>query len=65
MLRYSNLERFAKDKHSSLLDPFVSSSGASGALFRKLHNFYDLRIGPISWSAMLFLAGKACQRQTL
>jgi len=62
VLHYTRLERFAIDKPISLLIKFCEYSP-----WYHMHNItfsWNLTIGPISWSVILHLAGKACYQQT-
>jgi hypothetical protein len=51
VLQYTRVERHAKDKHSSLLGPFVSYdeilNTAPGTVFKTLHFLHKLQMGTI------------------
>jgi hypothetical protein len=59
-----------RDKHSSLLDPFISYiknilNTTPGALFTTLQFLRNLKINPIYYILSLDLAKNACQEQTI
>jgi hypothetical protein len=68
VLQSTELERLAKDKHSSLLVQFVSYEEKEvlcfWALVKELYILGNLRIGPISLSVTKHWARKACQGWT-
>jgi hypothetical protein len=43
----------------------MKANMTQGVVFTTLYFLYNLRMGPISWSGTLHLAGKVCKEKTL